>query len=422
MSIGYAKVKTRFLRPDERLMLSEETEMPLVIEPDGQIDVKFLQNFLSSHSTQLLNDMAKYGAVLLRGFDIHSDEDFENTVLSIQGLSGISEAFMSEQGRTRVTNLKYVLHTNSVYKTGGTLYLGGFHCENYYSPDVPTYISFCCLKPSTQGGETGLVNMEKVYAHLSESLQQKLEKNTFFVGKWLISEVAKRYKISPAKIEKICQQFDLPVVGKGKNKFILMYKPNVFTHPVTNKKSLGINLFELPTLNHELRKCFANDYQGKTWFWHRLFWKMPAVVFKILEFNAVILISLFNSPKESFQILKSKLMAKKAAKKIDNLPDFNSTRVGSCFNKEEIKQLAKLIRNNYSSCLWKKGDILLVDNRKIMHAGMPGSGPRLIRALICNPMAMKYEFLEPGYIDCKNRETESIGFYMSFSPKRTSVR
>ena len=60
--------------------------------------------------------MAHYGAVLLRGFDIFSDEQFEQTVLSIPQFKGISEAFMAETGRDRVGDLRYVLHTNSVYK------------------------------------------------------------------------------------------------------------------------------------------------------------------------------------------------------------------------------------------------------------------------------------------------------------------
>ncbi len=121
--------------------------------------------------------------------------DFENAILSIEGLQGISEAFMSEHGRERVDNLKYVLHTNTIFKTGGTLYLGGFHSENYYIPDVPGFISFCCRKPSTMGGETGLINMEKVYEHLDDELKKKLENSAYFVEKWLVSDVADRYKI-----------------------------------------------------------------------------------------------------------------------------------------------------------------------------------------------------------------------------------
>ncbi|VEH31602.1 TauD/TfdA family dioxygenase [Legionella sainthelensi] len=175
----YQGVITRFLRKDERLILSEEEQMPLVIEADKSADLEFLHQFLKSYSPQIIQDMAQYGAVLLRGFNIDTEEQFENIILSIPEFRGISDAFMSENGRVHVGDLKYVLHTNSIYKTGGTLYLGGFHTENYYSTDVPSYLCFCCFQPSALGGETGLINTQKVYNHLSKELKEKLEKSSF---------------------------------------------------------------------------------------------------------------------------------------------------------------------------------------------------------------------------------------------------
>ena len=104
MQNHYKDVTARFLRPDERWIVSEETEMPLVIEAKSNATPSFLQNFLHEHSATILNDIATYGAVLLRGFDVISEQDFEKSVLSIQGLQGISEAFMSEEdGRTSMT-------------------------------------------------------------------------------------------------------------------------------------------------------------------------------------------------------------------------------------------------------------------------------------------------------------------------------
>lgn len=408
----YSGVITRFLRTDERLVLSKENEMPLVIEADGSKDLVFLQAFLSANSKKLLKDVSKYGAVLFRGFDINSDEDFEKTLLSIQGLRGMSDAFMSEEGRIHPDNVKFVLHTNAVYKTGGTLYLGGFHSENYYSTDVPSYISFCCLKPSVTGGETGIINMEKIYPYLDEELKNKLEKNTFFVSKWLVSEVAERYQMPVENIEILCEQFDIPIIGKGDGKFILMYKPSVFEDELTKKKSLQINFFEIKRLNDELRKCFLPDYKGKMWFWHRVVWKLPANVFSMIERISVALISFSYSPKDSIKIFQSKLKAYRLSKKPGNLPQFNDSKVGPCFSESDIKKLAFLMRDNYSSCLWKKGDLLLVDNKKVVHAGMPGSGPRLIRAIICNPIDMKYSYVDSGKLICRDRQGEGVGFYM----------
>lgn len=410
MNKEYTGVITRFLRPDERLIESEEKEMPLVIEAQESTDLKFLQEFLAANSLKIKEDIAQYGAVLLRGFEVNTDHDFEKTVLNIQGFQGISEAFMSEEGRIHAGDLKYVLYTNAVYKTGGTLYLGGFHSENYYSSDVPGYICFCCIKPSLIGGETGLINMEKIYEHLDADLKEKLENNSFFVAKWLVSDVTERYQISKETVVGICHHFDLPILGEGDDQFILMYKPNVFEHPITKKKSMQINLFEIGQLNKEMRKCFMADYQGKTWFWHRFVWKLPSSVLSALEFIYIIFASFFYSPKDALKNVRSKFKTFKAASK---LPPFDVTRVGSCFNEKQIKHLAQLIRTYYSSSLWKKGDILLIDNKKVMHAGMPGAGPRLVRAMICNPLEMGYAATRSGSINCNERIGETIGFYMA---------
>lgn len=402
----YTEVTTRFLRDDERLLLSQEKEMPLVIEASSRTDAVFLQHFLATNAPQLIQDIAQYGAVLLRGFDITSDEQFEKTILSVPQFHGISEAFMAEHGRTHVNDLKFVLHTNSVYKTGGTLYLGGFHTENYYSADVPEYIFFYCAKPSRLGGETGLINTQKIYQNLDKPLQQKIEKCSFFVSKWLVSEVAQRYQLNTERVEQLAQQFHFPLVGTGKDKFIYMYKPSVFIHPVTLEKALQINLFELPTLNHHLRACFKSDYQGKTWFWHRLFWSLPSPVFNTLEFLAVAAIAFYHSPKNSYKIVCNKLSSYSARKKTKNAdPD----KVGTCFSETDIKNLAQTMRQHYCSCLWQKGDILLIDNRKVMHAGMPGTGERLIRAMISNPVAMEYTFKETGVLNAQERTTPAIG-------------
>ncbi|MGM9454609.1 TauD/TfdA family dioxygenase [Legionella bozemanae] len=407
----YQGVVTRFLRQEERLILSEEKEMPRVIEAEGSTDVEFLQQFLASNSKQIIEDMAHYGAVLLRGFNISTDEQFEKIILSIPEFRGISEAFMSENGRVHVDNLQFVLHTNSVYKTGGTLYLGGFHTENYYSADVPSYLCFCCFQPSELGGETGLINTQKIYTHLQDELKQKLEKNAFFVCKWSVAEIAERYQIPQDAVKKICKKFNLLLAGEEEEQFVYMYKPSVWEHPLTKEKALQINMFELPTLNYELRKCFMKDYKGTSWFWHRFFWKLPTSIFNSIESLAIIFISFFNSPKNSYKILRTKFSNFKANRKSTS-SSAHMVKVGSCFNDKEVKELAQLMRHYYSSCLWKKGDILLIDNKKVMHAGMPGTGPRLIRAMICNPLDVHCS-AEAGFLVAKERMSDTIGAYMA---------
>lgn len=230
------------------------------------------------------------------------------------------------------------------------------------------------------------------------------------MSKWLVDEVAARYQISRQTVEKIAKHFNLPLVGTGANQFILMYKPNVFEHPLTQKKSLQINLFEIKNLNEAMRACFMDAYQGKTWFWHRFVWRLPTFVLKGIESIYIMFASFFYSPKNAIAILGSKWNAYKASKKI---PSFDSTRVNSCFTDADVKNLAQLIRRYYASSVWQKGDILLVDNKKVMHAGMPGSGPRLVRAMIANPLQMQYTAESTGTIECNERNGDTIGYYMT---------
>lgn len=410
----YEEVTTRFLHQNERLIQSQEQEMPLVIEANQFSSSDFLQHFLAQHSLSLLHQVATYGAVLLRGFDITSTLDFEQALLSIQGFKGISDVFMAEEGRVSVDGLKYVLHTNAIYKTGGTAYLGGFHSENYYAPDVPSYISFCCLQPSECGGETGLIHMEKVYHHLKHDLQQRLEQQSFCAATWLVEEAAARYGVACDVIETACQQFNLPIVGNGRHRLIVMHKPNVFLHPVTQKKALQINFFELNALNKALRTYFKNDYQGAAWLLYRLIWRLPTWFFTVLEKSYLFIGAFCYAPHQAIKTLYWRCRRWYAHR----LTSFSKQRVGHCFSSEDVNDLAHQMRRYYCSCLWQKGDILLVDNRQVVHAGMPGKGERVVRALIGNPLNISYQAGDSGLCDCVDKSAETLGAVVARSVKK----
>jgi hypothetical protein len=395
MKNRYKGVKSRFLRNDERLVPTKESKLPFVIEPniEGNDDVcrvNFLQSFLASHSNEILDDIATYGAVLLRGFNVSSTKQFEETILSIHGMHGMSHLFMSEPGRTHVDGLDYVFHTNSKIKTGGTLHLGGFHNENYYSTDVPTYISFCCFHPAKLGGETGLINMDHVYDKLDISLKEQLEKNTFFVSKWPISVIANRYHIHPADVKKTCIDFGLSIEEEH---FVVMHKPSVLMHPTTRKKIIQANLCaELPALNDTLLNHFIHDYTGWKWMAHKIAWIYLG--YQRLRTLSLMLPELFHHP------IKFLKMRKQIKQRMSQYNNKSYSRISSVFKQDDIKTLAHLMHESYASFLWKKGDILLIDNLQIAHAGMPGKTnkafPRTIRAMLCNPFKMSYAHSAPG--------------------------
>jgi len=378
MSHSYSGVTTRLLDRRERLIDTDEPT-PLVIERQGSSgSLGFLREFLSSNSSEIVLDIATHGAVLLRGFDLRGPQDFESATLAISNFQGINECLMSEPGRDLVLGTRFVHHTNNLYRTGGSLYLGGFHSENYYSPDVPNYIAFFCEQAPRMGGETGLVNTAKLFSDLPEALKTDLKQRAYWATAWPLAEMASRYGVDAQQMEKYCLDSGLPVVTRHGQKYASMYKPCVIEHPITKEHALLFN-YSLELMHYGLdraiQRIFLPEYSSKAWLLHRLSWRVPLI--GLLDKLDV----LFRDPGTVWRTLTRK--------------SFDAP-VGKIFSKEATGLLAKSIRNRYSSFSWRASDLLIVDNLKMAHSGMPGSGARTLRILICNPIRMRYDSNGPG--------------------------
>lgn len=403
----YSGVVARIIRENERLVTTIEKQTPLVIEPEHATDTESLQAFLASNSLEILSDIACHGAVLLRGFNVNSESDFEKIVLSIRGMRGIDHVIMSEAGRTTVNNTRFVLHTNANYKTGGTLGLGGFHNENYYLPDVPRYISFLCIQPSWLGGETGLVDCAALYRDLPDTLKSKLERRNFKVSSWPISEVATRYTLSHEQVEQFCSNAGLSVIAGDGQRLIVMSKPSVIENPTTKERALLINFsaeLDRHGLKQALYRAFHADYLGWRWTIHRLTWRFDWIM-RIQPRRP------FWTLRRSFGFAWRSIVKPTKGRHHRGMETTPlEARVGDAFTGDEIETLAVTIRKHYSSFKWKSGDVLLIDNLKMAHAGMPGFGPRLLRALISNPIKLP---CSPGgaglYILDENDLCETLG-------------
>lgn len=411
MKEPYHGITSRFIREDERRISTKEMELPRVYEPDiSEVaeaqELSFLKTFLANHSEDILADISTFGAVLLRGFKVSTTKMFEEAILSIQGMQGMGHLFMSEPGRTHVDGLSYVFHTNSKVKTGGTLHLGGFHNENYYSPDVPNYISFCCLTPAQYGGETGLINMGSVYEKLDSNLQEKLEKSPFFVSKWPINVIAQRYQVDPDDAKQACVDFGLPMEGEH---HVIMHKPSVLTHPRTGKKIIQANLCaELPKLNDEILKHFTRDYHGLRWILHKTLW--ITLGYQRLRQWSLMLPELIRHPIRFYK------MRKQIRERMSQYSNLSYPRLKSVFTRDDIVTLARVMREGFASFLWKPGDILLIDNLQVAHAGMPGGTTkkftRNIRALLSNPCKINYTDHASGLQRIEGGRSSTLGEIM----------
>nr|WP_260691645.1 TauD/TfdA family dioxygenase [Rhizobium laguerreae] len=385
MTSRYVDVVGRVLSEAERGFPTDEQETPFVIEPLESTTTEFLSDFLSRHSEQVLADIAKHGALLIRGFDIASSAEFERLFLSIRGMTGMDELLLSEAGRTLTDGTRFVFHTNALIKTGGAANFDDFHSENYFAPDVPHYIGFFCLTPSDLGGETGLVNLRKVYADLPDRLKQELERGACFAARYALEDMERRYRLPAHAIEAFCEEVGLPIVSEDGVDYVAIHKPSVIEHPVTQEKVLLLNFFNIPNLLESLVSRFMPDYQGKEWFRHRLIWRFPQLAALV-------------HPDGVLRTLYRRARYRTAHRAGSNAQfAIKGQRwVGTLLTSDDIQLIAESIRRRFSSFRWKAGDLLILDNLQIAHAGMPGRGKRVMRVMLCNPVPLPYSAASPG--------------------------
>lgn len=396
-----SNIHLRKLDQKERDISTRISDMPLVLEYKGagKGDLKELTDYLSANSDELANKLDTNGALLLRNFNITSEVEFEKAVTSLRSINCIEDYFLTESGRSLIEGTKYVFYTNKFYKTGAGLTFGVFHNENYRSPDVPNFISFCCLETCKQGGETGMVDMAGVYEALDDDLKAKLESKTLFCKSFPLSFMAKKYDVPLSQMERLCEQEGYTVMSdeNDQNKTMHLYKPSILEHPRTKKPAVIMNLGEIITKG--IHDFFKDDYRGPKWWLHRLAWKYKLVYFlddvsRLTRFSEIYR-----------DVMNERAMKKKdKPKKNGHKPkapsglgqDPTVDKVENVLTKEEGRQIQKAVRENFVSFKWQVGDLLIVDNLRMAHAGMPGKGSRTIRVILSNPVQFELSRTSPG--------------------------
>nr|AHB82066.1 Fe(II)/alpha-ketoglutarate dependent oxygenase [Jahnella sp. MSr9139] len=381
----------RTLREEERPYPALDTDVPLVLEARRGETLDSIRHHLSRRSEAVLKLLYRHGALLLRGLPIHSTRDFEEALFSIPAFRPMRGYFMAEVGRTRVSGSERIFHTNAVVKTGGTLLLGGFHSENYYSSDVPAFITFCCLEEPWMGGETGMVHMARAYQELDDPLKAKFEGEPSCAAVWPLSAVATIYGLDEAVAERFCREVGFEIAPMNGEKYVLLYKPNVLVHPHTRLPSLHLNVSaEIRGVDEHLRRDLSSAYTGPQWALHRTGWRHPGLgnalnalfqTARVLHRPKVLSVLLAE------QVVKPFLSGRRAAK-MPSAP--MPPRVGRLLDDEDTRSVADAVRRHTNVFTWRRGDVLILDNLQMLHSGMPGFGSRRIEVAICNPLPIRW--------------------------------
>ena len=127
------------------------------------VDGLKVSSWVANHRDEINSQLLDYGAILFRGFNIKTVDEFEQFIRSLSG--ELLEYRYRSTSRHSVGNKIY---TSTDYPPSDLLPL---HCEMAYKREWPMKIFFFCIQPAQQGGETPIADNRKVSTQISTSIK-----------------------------------------------------------------------------------------------------------------------------------------------------------------------------------------------------------------------------------------------------------
>jgi alpha-ketoglutarate-dependent taurine dioxygenase len=306
---------------DESTLLPD-SGTPRLIQPGTDRD---LAAFLAEHQAAVDERLLESGAVLFRGFDVASVEDFERVG---EALSPQKLGYMYRS--TPRSTVGEGVFTTTEYPPDQEIAL---HCENAYQREWPLKVAFCCLVAPAEGGQTPVADMRRVQAAIGEELMERFE-------------------------------------ARGV-RYVRHYQPNVDIPWEV--------VFQTSDRDEVAAYCEAHGIEHE--------W-LDASTLRTTQTNhgtarhPVTGERVFFNQAHLFHV--SNLGAKVAASLItlfgDRLPRNAYYGDGGEIEPEDLQRVREAFAGASVSFDWQPGDVLLIDNMRVAHGRRPFAGPRRIVA------------------------------------------
>lgn len=146
--------------------------LPRVIRP--ALDGVDLVAWLEPNRQRLQESVQRDGAILFRGFDVSSVDRFERVITAACG-----QALRYTERSSPRSEVKGNVYTSTDYPPAYRIFL---HNENSYARTWPQKLLFCCIRPSTERGETPIADTRGVYKRIDPKIRDRfVEKKVMYV-------------------------------------------------------------------------------------------------------------------------------------------------------------------------------------------------------------------------------------------------
>lgn len=158
---GPVQVKTSFLNAER---------LPLVVEPAGAVpSLPAWLAWLRDNRERIDGWLAEHGAILFTGFPVTNKEEFGRALRAIDDRT--REYIGGAKVRREIEDDRVIYAPSSVPR----YVKNQLHCEVGYQPRLPGKVIFFCQRPSPRGGESLLGDTRRIYQSMPKDLRERFE-------------------------------------------------------------------------------------------------------------------------------------------------------------------------------------------------------------------------------------------------------
>lgn len=149
--------------------LSGQSKLPLIVSPENNESSKqTLINWIQSNKNEIEQKLTESGAVLFRGFEIQTPQDFEEVAKSVD--ADLKDDYLGTSPRDKKSGFVFSASELPAH------YPIMQHCEMSFLPSAPRRLFFYCHVEPEYGGETPICDFRKVYLDLDPKIREEFER------------------------------------------------------------------------------------------------------------------------------------------------------------------------------------------------------------------------------------------------------
>ena len=309
-----AMVQASYLEPERRF--------PLILSP--AVEALDLVSWVAANCEDIKQQLLKHGAVLFRGFDIRSPQQFGMLARAIS-----PELLEYNERAAQRTEVGSRVYTSTEYPPDQPIPL---HHEMSYSHNWPTKIWFFCDQPAEHGGRTPIAYDREVFKLIDPRIKERfIEKKVMYVrnyGEGVDLPWQEVFQTEHrAEVEDYCRRSRMEFKWRSNDRLqTRQVRQAIVTHPVTG---------------------------DTVWFNH-------AHLFHVSNVDPLVRRSLLAEFKD------------------DELPRNAFYGDGTPIETSVLDEIREVYNKASVAFDWQRGDVLMLDNFLASHGREPYSGPRRI--------------------------------------------